>query len=245
MSNIVFVTGTDTEVGKTVLTALLLHHLRRRGIRALGMKPFCSGGTGDVKLIQSVQKGELSDDEVNPFYFQDPVAPLVAARTSGRTIRLPEVIRAIKHLAARCDVLIVEGAGGLLVPLGEGFTLLDLIVGLGGSTIVVARNKLGTVNHTLLTCEALRRCGRTAAGVVLMGQRRFDASMQTNAAVIEELLEPVPIVSLPYLGKNASQLASVQRSEKKIKKTLAVISHFAIFTARSSERLPKAAKRRD
>jgi dethiobiotin synthetase len=241
----VFVTGTDTGVGKTLLTAHLLCHLRRRGIRALGMKPFCSGGTGDVNLIQSMQAGELSNEEANPFYFAKPVAPLVAARKSRRTIRLADVVGAVERVADRCDVLVVEGVGGLLVPLGEEFGLLDLIVRFNGSTILVARNKLGTINHTLLTLEALRRRGLERIQVVLMGQRRTDASVPTNADIIKERLVRVPVISLPYLGKSASQFSSVQRSEKKIKKTLAVISGFAIFTARSSKRLSKAAIRRD
>jgi len=245
VSNIVFVTGTDTGVGKTLLTAHLVYHLRGRGIHAIGMKPFCSGGTGDVELIQSVQAGELSDHEVNPFYFPEPVAPLVAARKSRRTIRLADVAEAIKGLASRCEVLVVEGSGGLFVPLGEGFTLVEIIKRLNGSTIVVGRNKLGTINHTLLTCEALLRRGLERICVVLMTQGRSDASVRSNREFIEEMLVRVPVFSLPHLGRNASQFSSVQRSGKKIKKTLAVISHFAIFTARSSDRLSKAAKRRD
>ena len=209
------------------------------------MKPFCSGGTEDVKLIQSVQAGEVADQEVNPFYFSAPVAPLVAARKSRRTIRLLDVAQTIKDMASRCEVLIVEGSGGLLVPLGEGFNLLEIIKRLNGSMIVVARNKLGTINHTLLTCEALHRCGLERICVVLMTQGRSDASVRSNREFIEELLVRVPVFSLPYLGRNASQCSSVRRSEKKIKKTLAVISRFAIFTTRSSDRLPKAAKRRD
>src|SRR4051812_15300908 len=114
---ILFITGTDTGVGKTLFTALLLHHLRATGCRALAMKPFCSGGRGDVKLLQSLQPGELSDEEMNPFYFKDPVAPLVATEARKKRIHLSDVIARVQVVQAQCDVLLIEGSGGLLVPL--------------------------------------------------------------------------------------------------------------------------------
>src|ERR1044071_5568543 len=111
---IIFVTGTDTGVGKTVFTGLLLHHLLKNGRDALAMKPFCSGDRGDVKLLRAMQNGKLTEDEINPFYFREPVAPLVASRQNSRLISLEEVVRRIREIAARCDILLVEGAGGLL-----------------------------------------------------------------------------------------------------------------------------------
>src|SRR5579859_1790852 len=128
---IIFITGTDTGVGKTVLTALLLYHLRleRRGhSKALAIKPFCSGSRADVNLLQSFQPGELSDDEANPFYFREAVAPLVALRKSRRKIALKEVLRRIETVKNKCDCLLIEGSGGLLVPLAETFSVADLIV---------------------------------------------------------------------------------------------------------------------
>src|ERR1700722_15876817 len=116
-AKIIFVTGTDTGVGKTLLTALLLHHLRARGCRALAMKPFCSGGRADVRLLQSLQPGELSDAEMNPFYFKQPIAPLAASLGKRKKIPLNLVVEKIRAVARKCDVLLVEGSGGLLVPL--------------------------------------------------------------------------------------------------------------------------------
>src|SRR5258705_9807549 len=89
---IIFVTGTDTGVGKTLLTGLLLHHLRTEGCHALAMKPFCSGGRGDVEFLHALQDGELSEREINPFYFHEPVAPLLAARKNARAIHLKDVV---------------------------------------------------------------------------------------------------------------------------------------------------------
>src|SRR5437868_2134606 len=124
---IIFVTGTDTGVGKTVFTGLLLHHLRTGGCHALAMKPFCSGGRADVKLLRALQEAELDEDEINPFYFPEPIAPLVSSRRHHRAVLLGEVVHRIKKVARRCDVLLIEGSGGLLVPLGEKYLVSDLI----------------------------------------------------------------------------------------------------------------------
>src|SRR4051812_49414340 len=121
MSKIVFITGTDTGVGKTVVTALLLRHLRESGVKALAMKPFCSGGRSDAELLAALQEGEVSLDEVNPFYFSKPLAPWVAVKyEKGRKqVPLKTVLTKIFELKNRCEVLLIEGSGGLLVPLGE------------------------------------------------------------------------------------------------------------------------------
>src|SRR4051812_14027143 len=106
---IAFITGTDTGVGKTIFTGLLLHHLRQRH-HALAMKPFCSGGRADVKLLRAMQDEELTEAEINPFYFPEAVAPLVSLRQRHRTVSLVEVVRRIREIAARCEWLLVEGS---------------------------------------------------------------------------------------------------------------------------------------
>lgn len=217
---IIFVTGTDTGVGKTLLTALLLHHLRSREVRALAMKPFCSGGRADVNLLQSLQPGELSDAEMNPFYFPEPVAPLVSTRLRRKKIRLPEVIQRIREVQNRCDTLIVEGSGGVLVPLGEGFTVLDLISALRAQVIVVGRNKLGTINHTLLTSKVLKDNGLRIVSVVLMDPARLDDTAQTNQKILSELLS-VPVLRMSFLGNKIKGATQVEDCHKKVKKMLA------------------------
>ena len=200
-AKIIFVTGTDTGVGKTVFTALLLHFLRVRGVRALAMKPFCSGTRGDVRLLQSLQRGELSDAEANPFYFAEPVAPLVARGARRRKLRLNKVVARVQAVAARCDVLLVEGSGGLLVPLGEGYTVADLLMHLECDSIVVARNRLGTINHTLLTVGALKSGGGKPLAVVVMSTPRRDLSSCTNAKTLAQLLRPVPVWEISSMGR--------------------------------------------
>ena len=198
---IIFITGTDTGVGKTVLTALLLRRLRARGCRALAMKPFCSGGRGDVRLLQSLQRGELSDAEMNPFYFNAPVAPLVELKKTRRDVPLKEVVASIRRVEKKCDVLLIEGSGGLMVPLGKNYSVEDLIVKLKCSVIVVSRNRLGTINHTLLTVARLRAKGvkNGEIRVALMENPARDASSVSNDGILKAMLGGIKVVSVGKL----------------------------------------------
>jgi dethiobiotin synthetase len=217
---VIFITGTDTGVGKTVLSGLLLAFLRGRGCNALALKPFCSGARTDALLLRALQDNALAMDEVNPFYFKEPVAPLVAARRHRCAIALPEVIENIRHAARRCECLLIEGAGGLLAPLGEGFTARDLIARLRCETIVVARNQLGVINHTLLTVESLRGAKARSIKVVLMNPRRSDPSSKTNPRLLSEWLGAVPLYSLPWLGARCCAVSTMRANVRKLKTTL-------------------------
>jgi dethiobiotin synthetase len=220
---IIFVTGTDTGVGKTLLTALLLHHLRETGVHALAMKPFCSGGLADVRLLQSLQPGELSNREMNPYFFKQPVAPFVATKKSRKNIPLNDVVDRVKRIEKKCECLIVEGSGGLLVPLGKGYTVAGLVAKLDCRVIVVARNRLGTINHTLLTVECLQSIGfpRSTLTVVLMSGRNPDISSRDNRSTLAEFLKPAAVLSIPFLGSQATRSSGmIQKSYSQIKKLL-------------------------
>lgn len=219
----VFITGTDTGVGKTLLTALLLQHLRSKGCHALAIKPFCSGGRDDARLLHAVQDGELTLDEINPFFFEEPLAPLVAARAHHLFIRLEEILRRISHAATRCARLLIEGSGGLLVPLGERYTVADLIAKLNCEVIIVSPNRLGTVNHTLLTARALQHIGIKRLKVVMMAQAHPDPSSDSNPKILTELLGQVPVLALDFLGADACHLEAMKRAEKKVEKSLAEV----------------------
>ena len=223
MSRIVFITGTDTGVGKTLLTGLLLHHLRQSGCHALAMKPFCCGSRADVEFLSAVQERELTLDEINPFFFEKPLAPLAAAREQHVSIRLPEVLRLISNLAKRCEWLLIEGIGGVMVPLGDEFSVLDLIANLGCSTVVVSRNKLGTINHTMLTVDTMQHAEINRLKVVLMASQEWDFSADSNGRILSELLAPTPVHPIPFLGRNPARFPALKRSEKKVNKTLARI----------------------
>jgi dethiobiotin synthetase len=220
---IILVSGTDTDVGKTLLTALLLCHLRRRGTHALAIKPFCSGSLKDVEILRAGQDHELAIDEICPFFFSEPVAPLVAARLHRVRVSLSPVVSHIYRIARRCECLLVEGAGGVLAPLGDGYSARELAGELRSEVILVSANKLGTINHTRLSVESMRSVPLKRVKVVMMDPRRMDPSASFNAKILSELLRPVRVHSVPFLGQNCLLLAAVKKNEKKIKKTLASI----------------------
>jgi dethiobiotin synthetase len=221
LNKILFVTGTDTGVGKTVLTAMLLDFLRQGGANALAMKPFCSGSRADARLLHRLQRECLTLDEVNPFYFDRPLAPAAAIGPGQPRISLPTALKHIRCLASRCDLLLVEGAGGLLAPLGEGYTLRDLIRRLHGEVMVVCANRLGVINHVALTTYALQAVGIKEFTVAMMGVKKPDLSAKSNPRMIRQLLPSIPVFCLPYLGKRASTAAAVKINVKYLKKTLA------------------------
>lgn len=205
MKQTLFITGTDTGVGKTVLTALLTRFLRERGSArgTAALKPVCSGGRDDARALHAAMHGALTLDEINPWHFRTPIAPLLAARKENRRVKLSRVLAHVRAMQKRFDVLLVEGAGGLLSPLGENFNARDLILALHAIPIVVAQNKIGAVNHVLLTLEALPKNLRAKARVVLMSPSKRDVSAKTNAKLLAEFTN-AKIFSLPWLGKEYS-----------------------------------------
>jgi len=227
-ANIIFVTGTDTGVGKTVLTTLLTRHLRRSGRNALAMKPFCSGSRADVRLLRRAQDHLLTEDEINPFFFAQPLAPAAAA---GRRkyIRIDSVVRKIRAVAARCEILLVEGIGGILVPLEKNFTVADLILKLGCPVIVVGWNRLGTINHTLLTVRFLEAAGVEQVVVVLMSAKKPDKSAKSNPKMIEKMLPRTPVLVLPHLGKKAVAKINVRFLKKSLARLLGDDNLVAFF----------------
>jgi dethiobiotin synthetase len=219
-----FITGTGTGAGKTVLTALLLRHLRREGRDALAMKPFCSGSRDDARLLQRLQKEDLTVAETNPFYYKRPLAPWVAAKEGcGPRISLRHALREIRRLGKRCKILLVEGSGGLLAPLGAHYAAADLISHLGCETVIVAPNCLGTINHILLTAKYMQAIGAKGIRIVMMSGKRPDLASQSNINAISELLPGIALFSLPHLGGGASKLGGVKENAKKMKKILAQV----------------------
>jgi dethiobiotin synthetase len=239
MSKIVFITGTDTGVGKTVVTALLLRHLRENGVKALAMKPFCSGGREDAELLFGLQKSdrkskiknqetEVTLDKVNPFYFSKPLAPWVAVKCEkGRKqVPLKVVLKKIFELKKKCDVLLIEGSGGLLVPLGDRYTVLDLIRELNCKVLVIGKNQLGTINHTLLTLLALEGVEIQVSALLLTDSKKGDFSSRTNLDVIRKWgngVKRLRVFRVPFLGGQVSSLRGIARAEKKLKIVLAGI----------------------
>lgn len=204
----IFITGTDTGVGKTYIATGIVKTLHSAGIDVGVMKPAetgCSLRSG--KLVPSdaealIQAAAVRDplSLVNPYRFHAPVAPSVAAQLERKRIDPERILKSFRTLSQRHDTMIVEGAGGIMVPLAKGYLFLDLAEAMGLPVVIVARPGLGTINHTLLTIEALRARKIMIAGVVFNdgqgGQKGLAEA--TSPAVIEEL-SGVPIIgSVPY-----------------------------------------------
>ena len=174
-----------------------------------------------MRLLQSLQAGALSDDEMNPFHYLKPVTPLLASR--GR-LKKAAVLKAIRSREGEGDRLMVEGAGGLRVPLCRDFAWDDVVKALGCGVILAAPNRLGVLNHVNLTLDRLKTTGAKRVFVVLSDHcppSRLDASAATNERVLAGFWPKTPIFRLPYLGVNLGDLEKIRSARKKTKKTLA------------------------
>ena len=198
-AQILFITGTDTGVGKTVFAALTTVYLRQNGFRVAALKPLCSGGRDDARTLHAAAGKVLSLDEVNPWYFRAPLAPVLAARKEKKRVRLREVVAHIRRIAKRFEVVVVEGAGGLLSPMGEDFDSRDLIKALNATPIIVCPNKLGAVNQVRLVLEALPPAIRCEARVVLVNPKKPDAASRTNLELLKDYVELARVRVIPWI----------------------------------------------
>lgn len=201
-----FVTGTDTGVGKTYVTALLTRALRSAGFDTVALKPICCGPRDDVEDLCAAIGHELSPDAINPCWLQAPAAPLVAARQENREIDLP-ALGAWFNRHRRRQSLLVEGAGGWLVPLTGQTTMADLAVAFDLPILVVVANRLGCLNHTLLTLESIRSRGLTCGGIVLNTlSSEHSVATETNRQILQEF-SGVPILFEIGPGQQTIDLA--------------------------------------
>jgi dethiobiotin synthetase len=151
-------------------------------------------------------------DEINPWYFRAPSAPLLAARRERRIVTLAQVMALIKAAQKKYAVTLVEGAGGVLSPLGEGFDARDLLVALKATPLIAAQNRLGAVNQLRLTLAALSPNYRAKAKVILMSPERPDAATKTNAELLAEFFPAENIFQLPWLGQIFSPAAALKKT---------------------------------
>lgn len=204
-----FVTGTDTGVGKTLVACALVRALRARGVDAGAMKPVETGvgeaGPLDAIALRDAAGGVDPLEDVCPQRFALPAAPTVAAEAEGRRVDLDAIRQAFARLSARRDLLVVEGAGGLLVPAAKGATMADLAREMQLPLLVVARATLGTVNHTWLTLEAARARGLAVAGVVVShGGEPLSAADEANLGELRGGLADLLVGEIPTLARGAA-----------------------------------------
>jgi dethiobiotin synthetase len=194
-----FITGTDTDVGKTVFTGWLVRAWRALGHRAAALKPISTGDREDAKILRAAADDVLSLDEINSLHFCEPAAPLVAARIENRTIDFVALNRKIASTGMRFSHLAVEGVGGWRVPLAPGYDVRDWARDLGFPIVVVARGTLGTLNHTILTVDSIREAGLPCAGIVVNAgppdptSPDLDLTRRRNVVLLGELLR-LPIL---------------------------------------------------
>ncbi len=213
MKQAFFVTGTDTEVGKTHVTCALLHATRRQGRTTVGMKPIAAGVGDDghnedgTRLLAA---GSITPprDWVNPFLYDPFIAPHIAARMAGRPIEIPVIQQAFERLQALADVVWVEGVGGFRVPLDEGHDTADLARMLALPVVLVVGMRLGCINHALLTAEAIARRELTLAGWVA---NRIDPAMDCFEANLDTLHARLnaPLLGVVPYGDSPEQAASM------------------------------------
>ncbi len=204
-----FITGTDTGVGKTAITCAIALSLKRAGL-AVGMsKPIASGCelvagelvSDDAQALAHFAGGGLSLDVINPIRYAPPLAPAVASQLTDDPPAYDRLAHSLETLDRSCDALLIEGVGGLLVPLDDRHTVLDLIVALGYPVVVVTRAGLGTLNHTAMTVRLLRQAGARPAGLVVNGYSHDtaeqDASMATNPQWLERMNQTPVLATVP------------------------------------------------
>jgi dethiobiotin synthetase len=193
------VTGTDTGVGKTLISCALLHAFAAQGKKVAGMKPVAAGCdedglNEDVKKLRAATNTLASLGQINPYSFVLPVAPHIAAHHAGVNINFERILESYSELAAQAEVVIVEGAGGFQVPLNDTQDSADLAAALGLPVILVVGMRLGCLNHALLTVRAIIDCGLTCAGWVA---NEIDADM---AALDENIQTLQQRIKAPLLG---------------------------------------------
>ena len=202
-----FVTGTDTGVGKTLVSVALLHALAKRHARVVGMKPVAAGTTlidgvlanDDVLMLRAASTCRVPPGLDNPVLLPDPLSPHLAAARTGAAIDIPHIVACHRKLMLQADAVVVEGAGGFLVPLSETETGADLAQALGLPMVLVVGLRLGCLNHALLTAQAIRARGLTLAGWVA---NHIDPAMLEQGSNIAFLQRQL---GAPLLGSIAYQ----------------------------------------
>ena len=214
MSHAYFLTGTDTEIGKTFVTCALLLRARQLGLTVAGIKPVAAGTDAagrneDVECIRAASNVELAEDVINPYRFAPAIAPHLAAAEAGVGIDFARIAAACASARQRADLVIVEGVGGFCVPLGGDRDSADLAVALALPLILVVGLRLGCINHALLTAEAIAARGLTLAGWVA---NRIDPDMaraENNITALRERLAAPLLGSVPRItGGQPAEAAS-------------------------------------
>ena len=202
----IFITGTDTGVGKTLVSTGLLHALAKHHARVVGMKPVAAGtelingvqANDDVLALRAAATCAVPPELDNPVLLPDPMSPHIAAERAGVQIDIAHLVACHRRLATLADAVVVEGAGGFLVPLSESETGADLAQALGLPVVLVVGLRLGCLNHALLTAEAIRARGLTLAGWVANHVDPAMLAQESNIAFLQQALQVPLLATIPF-----------------------------------------------
>ncbi len=197
----IFVGGTDTGVGKTIVAGALASALRLRGCKAGVMKPISCGSRQDAKFLMTCAGIKEPLDLVNPIFLKHPLSPNVAAKLEKKAIDLKKITKALDIFKKKYDYLVIEGCGGLLVPVTDKFLVIDLISLMKAETVLVSRAGLGAINHSLLSLEALRLRKIKPLGIIFnrLNSGPWTIPEQTNPGVVSRLGKITSLGIFPYM----------------------------------------------
>jgi dethiobiotin synthetase len=217
-----FVTGTDTGVGKTLVSCALLHAFAARGLRAIGMKPVAAGcdengQNEDVEQLRAASNVAVQREEMNPYLFHAAAAPHLAAQSAGIRIGIPRILSAFNALASKADMIVVEGAGGFKVPLNENEDSAELAVKLALPVIMVVGLRLGCLNHALLTREAIESRGLAFAGWVANAAGAQMPAQEENIDALKKRLDAPLLGSIPHQDKPDARFTVTQLNMELLK----------------------------
>ena len=206
----IFITGIDTGVGKTFIASVIMTVLQEHGLTVAGLKPFASGGVyknrnvvcPDTELLYQLNRATIPASVITPYAFRQPLAPYPASLHEKKRIMMSRVLQTIKHVALSYDYVVVEGIGGVLVPITKKYLLIDVIQALAMPVIVVTHPYLGTLNHTLMTLECLARRNIRIKGIIVNTPWRDprDASLKTNIAILKKYTLVPVLGTIAYIA---------------------------------------------
>ncbi len=214
-----FITGTDTDVGKTIATTLIAAYFKKQGKNVIPYKPIQSGAledganlvAPDIQLYRLAFPA-LNEEEANTYLLKTPSSPYLASREDGVNILPAKIVQHFRVLEQKYDMVLVEGAGGLIVPIQDnGYNMIDLIKELSIPAILVARAGLGTINHTVLSVMAMRDAGIPIGGIILNQLTQGDSSIEQDNKRMIEYLTNIPIIGMIPCLRNVEELIQNDR----------------------------------
>jgi dethiobiotin synthetase len=214
-----FVTGTDTEIGKTLISSAIVHLQAMQGYKVVGMKPVAAGTTQlphsskewvneDVQSLRRVSSVEVAKELTCPYLFNEPIAPHIAAANEGREIKSEVILKAYEQIQSHAQAVVVEGVGGFRVPLSSDFDTADLAVILQLPVVLVVGMRLGCINHALLSAEAIRARGLELMGWVANSAVPEMARFSENIDAINNRIDAPMLASIPFMSEPSAEIAA-------------------------------------